>query len=36
MDDRRRFGKVMFDRLEWQDADDGSRYRLGRARLVRR
>jgi len=26
MDDRRRFGKVMFDRLEWQDADDGSRY----------
>ena len=26
MDDRRRFGKVMLDRLEWQDADEGSRY----------
>jgi copper resistance protein B len=24
MDDRRRFGKVMLDRLEWQDADAGS------------
>ena len=26
MDDRRRFGKVMLDQLEWQDADEGSRY----------
>jgi copper resistance protein B len=26
MDDRRRFGKLMLDRLEWQDADAGSRY----------
>jgi copper resistance protein B len=26
MDDRRRFGKVMLEELEWQDADDGSRY----------
>lgn len=26
MDDRRRFGKVMFDRLEWHDGDEGSQY----------
>jgi copper resistance protein B len=26
MDDRRRFWQVTLDRLEWQDADDGSRY----------
>ncbi len=26
MDDRRRFGKVMVDRLEWHDGDDGSQY----------
>jgi len=26
MDDRARFGKVMLDHLEWQEADDGSGY----------
>ena len=26
MDDRRRFGKVMLDELEWQDSDDGSAF----------
>ena len=26
MDDRRRFGKEMLDRLEWRDGDGGSRY----------
>ena len=26
MDDRRRFGKVMLDRLEWRDGDEGSQY----------
>jgi len=26
MDDRRRFGKVMIDRLEWRDGEDGSQY----------
>jgi len=26
MDDRRRFGKVMLDELEWQDSDDGSEF----------
>ena len=26
MDDRRKFGKVMLDRLEWRDADEGSEY----------
>ena len=26
MDDRKKFGKVMLDRLEWRDADAGSRY----------
>ena len=36
MDDRRRFGKVMLDRLEWQDADDGSRYAWDARCLVRR
>jgi len=26
MDDRRKFGKVMLDRLEWRDADEGPEY----------
>ena len=26
MDDRKRFGKVVLDRIEWQDADEGSRF----------
>jgi copper resistance protein B len=26
MDDRKKFGKVMLDRLEWLDADEGSEY----------
>jgi len=26
MDDRKKFGKVMLDRLEWRDADEGSEY----------
>jgi copper resistance protein B len=26
MDDRKRFGKLTLDRLEWQDADQGSRF----------
>jgi copper resistance protein B len=26
MDDRKKFGKVMFDRLEWRDVDEGPEY----------